>query len=159
MPTGPSYVIQPSPAWVPPMTGSHWIGARSTYLSPSAASTAYPAYTIFRKCFCLSEGYKNARLTFDVRADDTVQVWLNTQLNQILAPSQGQFWPGSPPVHRDTDKGFRVGVNCLYVLVEDFGGGMGFDMSGDIYADGLLPAPAKGVEQTFGQCTCARTGG
>ncbi|HEX8560004.1 MAG TPA: hypothetical protein VF668_18045 [Pyrinomonadaceae bacterium] len=152
---GPAYVIQPSLPWAGvTMPNAHWVGARNTFSSVAPTSFATPGYTIFRKCFCLSEGYKNARLNFQVRADDSLQVWLNTQLNQLLAPSPGNFQSYLPARSGGTDKGFRAGRNCLYVLVEDTGGAVGFIMSGDVSADGLLPAPARGVEQTFGQCSC-----
>jgi hypothetical protein len=154
VPVGPSFVI-PQGGWAPPMPGSRWITAWNTLFSPNGTSTPRPAYTIFRKCFCLSEGYKNALLRFDLRADDTVQAWLNTQLNPVL-PAPYHFFGNflSTPLHGETDRGFRVGRNCLYVLVEDTGGAMGFDLAGDVSADGLLPTAAYGVEQTFGQCSC-----
>lgn len=155
----PSFVIHPGPfgGWATPMANSRWIGGWNTRNSRLGVTVPNPGYTIFRKCFCLSEGYKNAKLRFDLRADDTVQVWLNTQLNPVLPAAYhyyGQFLAGSVPLHGETDRGFRVGRNCLYVLVEDIGGATGFDLAGDISADGLLPTPAKGVEQTFGQCSC-----
>ena len=98
-------------------------------------------------------GFKDAKLSISsIRADDTIQVWLNSQLNQVIAPSWGN-WNGTP-LSGSTKQGFRVGKNCLYVLVEDFGGHMGFDLRGDVTADGLLPMPAAGTAQSFEPCAC-----
>jgi hypothetical protein len=98
-------------------------------------------------------GFKDAKLSFQVRADDTVQVWLNTQLNQVVAPAWGN-WYGTP-LTGSTNNGFRVGRNCLYVLVEDFHGHMGFDLRGDVTGYGLLPMPAAGTAGTsFEPCAC-----
>jgi len=116
-----------------------------------------PSYTIFRKCFCLLPGYKDAKLSFQARADDTIQVWLNTQMNQVLAPSWGNL--NGPVLSGASTNGFRVGKNCLYVLLEDiYYGAMGFDLAGTISAYGLLPMPAMGVGQSFEPCAC-RSGG
>jgi hypothetical protein len=139
--------------WAPAFTGSNWIGARNTVLSPAGTTPDNPAYTIFRKCFCLQPGFKGAKLSISsVRADDTIQVWLNSQTNQVIAPAWGN-WNGTP-LSGSTNNGFRVGKNCVYALVEDFHGHMGFDLLGDITAYGLLPMPAAGTGQSFEPCAC-----
>lgn len=163
---GPSRVI-PQGGWATPLPGpaafpgtawiSGWPGSGpATGASPAGTSANNPAYTIFRKCFCLLPGFKEARLSFRTRADDSIQVWFNTQLNQLLAPSVGNFMliPPLPPLSGGTDKGFRVGKNCLYALVEDTGGAMGFNMDGTVSAYGLLPTPAAGAGQSFAPCAC-----
>lgn len=153
---GPSRVIVPlsSPSWAAPLQGTAWISGWPTYNSPPGANGSNPAYTIFRKCFCLLPGFKDARLSFRTRADDAMQVWFNTITNQLLPPVGGNFAASLQPRSGGTDKGFRVGKNCLYALVEDQGVAMGFIMEGSVNAIGLLPTPAAGAAQTFAPCSC-----
>jgi hypothetical protein len=138
------------------MPNTRWISAWNTATSQTATSNDNPSYTIFRKCFCLLPNFKNASLEFSVRADDTIQVWFNSQLNVALPPSLGNWGSGlalkSVP---SKPKWFRPGKNCIYVLLEDIGGHMGFDLSGTIEADGLMPLPAFGKGQRF-DCPCRR---
>lgn len=156
-PVWPAYVIERHPFWALALLDTNWISARNTWSSAAGVNPENPGYTIFRKCFCLLPGYKDAKLSFDVRADDTIQVWLNTQVNQVLAPSWGHF--DSAPLHAGTSNGFRVGKNCVYVLLEDYyGGAMGFDLSGSVSAVGLLPVPAAGTGQSFEPCACRSQG-
>jgi hypothetical protein len=157
-PVASSWVLFIPPApWLPAFPASHWISARNAVASPSGTSRETPAYTIFRKCFCLLPNYKNATLAFQVRADDTIQVWFNTQLNVALQPTLGNWNFGTPLSSLPSNANwFRVGKNCIYVLLEDIGGQMGFDLAGTIQADGLAPVPAFGPNQTF-DCPC-RTG-
>ncbi len=155
-PVTPAFVLSNvGTPWLPPMPLTNWIGPKTTPASAPGASQANPAYAIFRKCFCLLPNFKNAKLDFTLRADDTVQVWLNTQLNQLVPPSWGNWSWGQPLAGATSNQGqFRVGRNCLYVLVEDFGGHMGFDLLGSVDAVGLLPTPAAGVDQRFLPCPC-----
>jgi hypothetical protein len=152
---GPAWILKRvNPTWAPAFANTNWIGARNRAISPAGTTPDNPAHTLFRKCFCLLPGYKEAKLTItSARADDTIQVFLNSQLNQVIAPSWGN-WNGTP-LTGATKQGFRVGRNCLYVLVEDFTGHMGFDLVGDVTAYGLLPTPAAGTAGTsFKPCTC-----
>jgi len=153
---GPSWVLPVAPPWAPPFPQTHWISAWKTFLSPSGTMQSHPAYTIFRKCFCLSPNFKNASLSFRVRADDNIQVWFNTILNVALPPTIGNWPPNLQPRASlpSAPNWFRVGRNCIYVLLEDTGGHMGFDMVGSIQADGLAEQPAFGPAQTFA-CECA----
>lgn len=154
-PVWPAFVIQS--AWVPPLPGTNWISARNTWASGAGVNPDNPGYTIFRKCFCLLPGYKDAKLSFELRADDSIQVWLNTQTNQVLAPTWGNH--SGPTLKAGTDRGFRVGKNCIYVLLEDYyGGAMGFDLLGSVSAFGLLPTPAAGTGQSFEPCACKSQG-
>lgn len=155
-PPGPAWILR-NPGWAPVFPNTNWIGPRNTAFSAPGTSPDNPAYTIFRKCFCLQPNFKEAKLSFQVRADDTVQVWLNSQLNQLIAPSWGN-WSGQP-LSASTGSGFRVGKNCLYVLVEDFHGATGFDLLGSVSAYGLLPMPAAGMGQSFEPCSCVGRGG
>jgi hypothetical protein len=146
-----------NPGWAPALSDTNWISARNTAFSAAGINQDNPAYTIFRKCFCLLPGYKDAKLNILAMADDTIQIWLNSQVNQVLAPSWGNL--NGPPLPGGTTKGFRVGKNCLYVLLEDyFGGAMGFDLQGEVSAFGLLPMPAAGTGQSFEPCACRSEG-
>jgi hypothetical protein len=110
-PTNPpvdrSFAIFPHPIWSPALPGSLWISARNTYASAPGIRADDPGYTIFRKCFCLVKDFKNAQLNFQVRADDNITVWLNTTLNQVLAPSFGNF--SSAAISKSTTNGFKAG--------------------------------------------------
>ena len=154
LPTAPAWVIQKAGGWALPFAATNWIGPRNTYASASGVNPNNPGYSIFRKCFCLLPGYNNVKLDLkQLRADDTVQVWLNSQLNQVLAPSWGNF--SGTPLSASTASGFRVGPNCVYVLVEDiYGGAMGFDLEGSVTGNGVMPVPAAGVNQSFEPCPC-----
>ena len=148
----PSWVLQhPGAPWNAALPSTHWISGRPTAGSPGTQND--PGYTLFRKCFCLLQEYTQPALSFKVRADDTVQVWFNTQLNVVLPPSPGQYnGPALTSVPSKTTW-FRPGPNCLYVLVENYGGYMGFDMEGVIQAYGLMPGAAAGADQQF-ECPC-----
>jgi hypothetical protein len=155
-PAGPAHLLHPAniAPWAPAFANSNWISAWSNVISQTGTAPDNPAYTIFRKCFCLLPNFKHARLSFSVRADDSVQVWLNSQMHQVLPPSDGNW--NSAPFPGSIDHHFDVGRNCLYVLVEDIHGHMGFDLVGSVTADGLLPMPAAGAAGTFEPCECDR---
>ncbi len=154
----PSYAVLTSyaPALTAPFANSQWISSRMTYLSASPTTVTKPDYTIFRKCFCLQNGYIDPRINFRLRADDNVTVWLNTIMNPVLTPSTANFGLGwSNPYYRNTNQGFRVGSNCLYVLVEDFGGATAFILEGDVSATaGLFQTPSTGSDQSYAPCSC-----
>ncbi|HEU4557557.1 MAG TPA: hypothetical protein VFS20_06895 [Longimicrobium sp.] len=154
---GPSWVLQANLSWAPSLPASHWISAWKTANSPTGASASNPAYSIFRKCFCLLPNYTNPSLSFRARADNRIQVWFNSITNVALPPSVGNF--NGPPLASvpSSPAWFRTGLNCLYVLVEDTGGLMGFNLSGTIQANGLLPLAAFDTAQSFDGCNCART--
>lgn len=158
----PSYAVQTGylPALVPPFASSQWISSRTSFLSASPTTVTKPGYTIFRKCFCLQKGYINPRIRFSLRVDDNVTVWFNTIMNTVLAPSGPNFgnysWANNGvPWSVDTTKGFREGSNCLYVLVEDVGGGTAFILEGDVAATaGLFQTPSTGSDQSYAPCSC-----
>ena len=116
-PAGPSRVIQSSFPWAAPLPasgpvpGSAWISAWPTIGSQTDPLTK-TGYTIFRKCFCMMS-FSQARLEFDVRADDDITVWINDIANTILPPSPGHY--SSTPIHVLTTNQsfFRIGPNCL----------------------------------------------
>jgi len=89
-----------------------------------------------------------------MRGDDNITVWLNTTLNNLLPATSGR-WNLSPISYTTSDQSkFRIGVNCLYVLLEDTGGNMGFDLQGTVSAFGLMPLPASGTATSFAPCGC-----
>lgn len=150
----PSFVLQSPSGWSPPIAGSSWISARNQAASAPGVTDANPGYTIFRKCFCLLSNYNNPQISFSVRADDTVQVWLNTQVRVLVPPQFGNFGSTTAIASLPSNPAwFRTGLNCLYVLVEDYRGITGFNLAGTVQANGLAPVPAFGVEQTF-DCPC-----
>lgn len=150
--------ITPSP-WLSPFPATRWVGPRKTVHSPSGTSHFNPAYTLFQKCFCLLPNFKNPELSFRVRADDTIQAWVNTQLNVVLAPSPANFGGSAFPSIPSNPEWFRAGRNCLYILLEDTGGHMGFDLTGTVQADGLATLPGFGPDPTSEfDCPCTRSG-
>ena len=158
----PAFVLNPaltSPPWAPLFAPAvdRWIGAKSNTLSAPGVSQYTPGYSIYRKCFCLMAGYKNPSISINrVRADDDVQVWLNSVRFTLLGPVSGAWWntPGLTVPTNNNPQLFRVGRNCLYVLVEDRIGHTGFTLTGSVTADGLMPAAASGVEMNFKPCDC-----
>lgn len=153
-PVAPAFVIKGHPAWKPPMAnafGSQWIGSTPTGASPPGPMP----YAIFRKCFCLMPGYKDAKLDLDIRGDDAIQVWLNTVTSTIV-PAQGGDFGGVKPIHGSAQPSqFRTGQNCLYVLVEDTGSVVtGFNLVGTVTALGLMPMAAAGTGTSFAPCQC-----
>lgn len=158
----PAWVLNPSFApWAPPISfpNSRWIGPRNTPASPTGVSAINPGYSIFRKCFCLMAGYKNPALSFQMRGDDNINVWLNATTTTLLAPIIGN-WGGGPVRSGGTNdvSRFRVGRNCIYVLVEDFGGHIGFNLAGSVSATGLMPTAGAGTGVSFEPCACSQGG-
>jgi hypothetical protein len=145
----PAFAITKHPAWQNPLGISTWINAQNSW-----ASITGRQYYIYRKCFCLQQGYKGPVIKFQIRADDGVTAWLNTITNVVLSPTGGSF--SGPPVNAASDKGFKVGSNCLYVLVDDVGSvATGFNLDGNVSAAaGLLSTPAKGPNQSYAPCSC-----
>jgi hypothetical protein len=155
-PAGPAWVLHyTQPGWVNPMANSTWISAWNRAASQPGVTPINRGYAVFKKCFCLLDGYKKLSLSFQVRADNNINAYVNSTLNQILTPAIGNWGSGSPlqslPINQSW---FHVGKNCLYVYVEDDGGLTGFDLSGTVSALGLLPTPAMGTNGTFAPCEC-----
>jgi hypothetical protein len=160
-PMGPSWAIQPVGGWgPPPYAGSNWISARNSWSSAPGVSSDNPGYTIFRKCFCLAPNFNGASLSFRVRNDDSVHIYLNTVTNTLLGPVPGNFTTGSSLITATaTQLGFlHADKNCLYAYLEDIGSAMGLDITGTFNANGLYPWAAAGSDQTF-PCDCGGRGG
>lgn len=144
-----AFVLQPHPAWLPSLPSSNWVGARNTTASDASTNTNNPSYAILRKCFCLASGVNAPQISFQARADDTLQVWLNSQFNVLLPPQFGSFH-GAPLSSLPSTPGmFHAGLNCLYALVEDtYGGAVGFDLDGFVQVNGPAPQPVAGPNLT-----------
>jgi hypothetical protein len=148
------FVIPAHQAWqtLPSSIGgqSSWVGPTPTGASPSGQTT----FAIFRKCFCLMPGYKQAQMSFKMRGDDGIGVWLNSFNNNIVAYQGGSF--NGPAINGPaTAPQFQTGRNCLYVLVVDTGSVVtGFNLAGTVSAYGLMPMAAAGTGASFKPCTC-----
>jgi hypothetical protein len=161
-PVAPAFVINKHNAWQAPLQlpasaggfGSQWISSTT----PNGASPPGPLpYAIYRKCFCLMPGYQKAQMSFQIRGDDAIQVWLNSVTNTLVAGQGGSF--GGPPINGAAQASqFHAGRNCVYVLVEDTGGVVtGFNLAGTVTAFGLMPMAAAGVDGSFAPCNCTGT--
>lgn len=150
----PGFVIPAHPAWqtLPSSIGglSRWVGPTATGGSPSGQTT----YALFRKCFCLMPGYKQAQMNFKIRGDDIIGVWLNSVSNNIL-PVQGGSFSGPAINGPAPAPQFRTGRNCVYVLVVDTGSVVtGFNLAGTVSAYGLMPMASAGIGASFKPCAC-----
>ena len=89
----PSFAITKHPAWANPGGLSTWVNFQNTANSIPGTNPSNPRYFIYRKCFCLLQGYSKPVIKFTIRADDSVAVWLNTITNPVINPSPGNFRP------------------------------------------------------------------
>jgi hypothetical protein len=166
LPVQPSWVLRSAGPWALPISpNSRWIGPRNTLSSAPGTSQTYPSYTLFRKCFCLAPGFNSPSLSFRVMNDDSIQIFLNTQLNTLYGPAPTMYATYSPLVTATAAqlRYLHAGTNCIYALLEDTGGWMGFDLAGTFNANGLYPyaahyAAGAPPNQTFGRCPCAEKG-
>lgn len=166
----PAWVLNPvvsGAPWSPPLTtnltnppaASRWIGPRPVTASSPGTSVSNPAYSLFRKCFCLMRGFNKPRLNFQIRGDDNIQVWLNTVTQTLVGPVPGNF-NSQPRPGAATPAMFRTGRNCIYVLLEDnfANGHMGFNLAGAVSANGLMPVAGAGIDVSFAPCSCTSPG-
>lgn len=161
-------VNNPAP-WLP-VSGARWISVNQTGGTISS-NAANPGYAIYRKCFCLAPNASNVSLNIKaLRADDNVQVWLNSITNSVISPTAGNFGGGAAlSANYDNQMAFVRGrKNCVYVLVEDnwiqTGGASGFAMNARVTASsGLWDTAATGLNQEsykpFSDCHCDFSGG
>jgi hypothetical protein len=149
----PTFAIQKHPNWQAAFAGTNWINFQNNFNSMPGTSSTNLKYFVYRKCFCLQPGFVKPALKFQLRADDSVAVWFNSVTNPVINGTGGSF--SGPPLNGSTERGFRTGSNCLYVLVEDAGVATGFDLEGNVTAlAGLLATPAKGPNQSYAPCGC-----
>ena len=155
-----AFVVKPHPAWAGAMADSTWISPTATNASVPGTSGTNPAFFVFRKCFCLMPNYKNPKLSYSIRGDENTMVYLNPamQMNVLSGPSPANFTAASPIVTGATSNPalFRQGLNCIYVLLMDTGGSVGFNLSGSVTATGLMPVAGTGTgpNPSFAPCQC-----
>lgn len=176
----PSFAITGHPSWLGNpllshtnilnvVTNSQWVNFQNTWNSVFPTSPDNPRFAIYRKCFCLQQGYTTPNMRFSLRADDYSAVFFNGSTNILLAPGPGQFNTGNLPRTYSTTtgvgfstgpyRGFKVGSNCLYVFVEDDGTATGFDLAGEMsVGSGMLSMPASGPNQSYAPCACGAQG-
>lgn len=152
----PAYTIIKHPQWAFPFANTSWISARPTWDSAPGTDPSNPAYTIFRKCFCLQQGFTMPSINLSVRGDDNIEIWLNNLTNVVVDAQYGRLGINDgPPITATHTTGFVAGRNCLYVLLEDrFFGATGFNLEGTAMAFGLTPIVASGVNASFAPCSC-----
>ena len=164
---GPSWTIATFGGWAAAMNGptgipSKWINAfGNTAASATGINTGNPGYAIYRKCFCLQGQYGQSSIQGSARSDDTIEIWLNSHLNTVLATSPGRFQSSLTPhnLNYTNQSGFKSGRNCIYVLVEDAGTVTGLDIAANIVTAGTVPIiPAKGPNMSFEPCSCGGGG-
>jgi hypothetical protein len=152
------------------LTDSQWVNFQSSWSSAPGTNSDNPRYAIYRKCFCLQPEYKNPNMRFSLRADEYSAVYFNGSTNILLAPAWGNASSGPARTVNTTTgvgintggpyRGFKVGKNCLYVFVEDFGTdtqglATGFNLAGEMSVSaGMLSMPAKGPFQSYAPCSC-----
>jgi hypothetical protein len=148
--------IGTAPWWTPVLSDSNWINVQNNNGSTYPTSVSSPSYHLYRKCFCLHQGFNNASMKFDFRADDGVAVWFNS--SWLFGFSAGNWAASTPYTIPSVTSGFKVGRNCVYVLIGDVGTYTGFNLAGNVTANGLLPTPAFGTAGTFQPCGCGGGG-
>ncbi len=158
----PSFVIKDNLPWQAPFAPtSRWIGPLPTWNSAAGSSDNDHAWTVFRKCFCLAPNFNGATLSFQTRHDESLQMILNTLNNTIYGPTLSNFANASVPLVTLSSgqlSSLHAGKNCIYALLQDTGGAMGWDLTGNFNANGLYPYAAAGAQQSF-PCDCAGQGG
>jgi hypothetical protein len=148
----PAWAVPVASPWFPTvLPGSNWINAQNSNASTPGTLPTNPAYHLYRKCFCLLQGFNQATMNFSFRADDGVAVWFN---GSWVVPFSAGNWNLPNPYTKNVTSGFTTGRNCIYVLIGDRGTYTGFDLAGNVTANGLLPTPAFGVGATFQPCGC-----
>jgi hypothetical protein len=139
------------------LPGSQWIGSQTD--ANQGQNGAY----YYQRCFCLRDGFGNASLQLQMRADDQADVFLNATLPQIqnnsvtpiLHGGNGHFWSSvQPDILTSPVTGLKFGTNCLIVRVQNISSGAtGLDIAASITASG--PGGTDGV---LVPACCERTG-
>lgn len=103
----PATVINPNPAWLT-IPGTKWIAA--SYTGPNGVYT-------YEYCFCLEKWFEDAQLVLDLRADDRAEVYLNGNLVGMTPLTYSFNSPMPTNVTVTNQNLFRVGENCVEVVV------------------------------------------
>jgi len=151
-------LTNPNAAWAT-LPQSQWISSQA-----NSSQTTNGNY-FYQTCFCLRDGFKNASLKLDLRADDIADVFLNNTLAQIksstppapiLQGAASSFSSSHNPDHLVyTGPSFKFGENCLIVKVRNTAGiATGLDLVGSITAAG----PGTATDGVLKPECCHRTG-
>jgi hypothetical protein len=151
-------LINPNAAWAT-LPQSQWISSQANSSQTTNGNYFYQA------CFCLRDGFKNASLKLDLRADDIADVFLNNTLAQIksstppapiLQGAASSFSSSHNPDHLVyTGPSFKFGENCLIVRVRNTAGvATGLDLVGSITAAG----PGTATDGVLKPECCKKTG-
>ncbi|MBD3333483.1 hypothetical protein GF356_11605 [candidate division GN15 bacterium] len=127
----PANVIATYGAWQPALSNSSWISA---YTDPTNDVNGLYCYEL---CFCLEQGFTNAELFVELRADDSAVVYLNG--TPIVSTPAGSFGTATPTTHLETDQSlFQAGQNCIRVEAYNLQAvAAGLNLAGHVTADGL----------------------
>lgn len=121
----PATVINPNSAWLT-IPGTKWIAA--SYTGPNGAYT-------YEHCFCLNKWFEDAQVILDLRADDRAEVYLNGSLVGMTPPTYAFNTPMPTHVVVNNQSLFRVGENCIEVIVYNTHGVVtGVNMAGRVTA-------------------------
>lgn len=113
-PLGPVATVDPF--WTPPLPGTVWVS------QSSSDGTAPPGLRYFELCFNLCAGFTvPSPLSFQIRADDAANIFLNNQLIGNVPPLL------TVPINSSL---LRAGRNCLRVVVNNSIGSTGFSLAG-----------------------------
>lgn len=127
----PANVVATYGAWQAALPDSRWI---SGYSDPTTDQNGLYCYQI---CFCLDQGFNDAELYVELRADDSAVVILNG--TPIVSTPAGSFGTASPTTHLETDQSlFQPGQNCIRVEAYNLQAvAHGLNLAGYVTADGL----------------------
>jgi hypothetical protein len=158
--SSPTYALNPNGVWAAALSDSTWVGAASTAGPGSGAGYVNPGYGYyeFTSTFAATPGSYNG--TFNVLADDTVEVLLN---GNVLVPfgaigndsTCAQYKPGclTTTEYSLLLTGLSLDAsNSLEFIVEQAGnaaGSPGSDPSGVDFNASLTPAPTPEPSSLF----------
>ena len=125
----PATTILKHPAWWNPTPGSQWLSSYGTY------SDSLNGDYIFETTFCLEQGWKQASLSVQVRADDAAGIYLN---GNYVGAGDPYNSPSPATLTAINQAWFVTGPNILRVVVTNIGAvAMGFNLTGTVSASGL----------------------
>lgn len=129
----PAGVIQKHSAWQSPLPNSQWI---TSY--PTANNNLNADYWLEFN-FCLQQGFANAKLDLQLRADDEAYLYLNGKsTSNSIGSSLGSFGLSVPTSISYSGALFIAGKNSLFVKLRNTGAvAMGLNIAGTVSANGL----------------------
>jgi hypothetical protein len=125
LPPYPATVVSSQGGWST-LPNSRWISFNASAGPPAPGDYCYES------CFCLNDGFQNASLSFDILADDSAEVFLNSTSVCLTPP----LATGLPATHCLNQTLFQAGNNCIKVVVHEYPLVVtGFDLVGQVRAD------------------------